>query len=74
MEKDFKNIELDIEQESDNDSLNKKKVKHMKRKDSEHYKNLKSIYDRSAEFNEFISKINYLQLKKIFKKDRKSVV
>ena len=74
MEKDFKNIELDIEQESDNDSLNKKKVKHMKRKDSEHYKNLKSIYDRSAEFNEFISKINYLQLKKIFKKNQRKYI
>ena len=55
MKKDFENIIIDIEEESNNDSVNKKELKHMKEKDYEHYKNIKKIYNRSAEFNEFIS-------------------
>ena len=43
----------------------------MKKKDYEHYKKIIKIYNRSDEFNEFISKINYLQLKKILKKSKK---
>ena len=74
MKKDFKNIKIEIEEESDNDSVNKKVLKHMKEKDYEHYKKIKEIYNKSAVFTEFISKINYLQLKKLFKKNQSNYI
>ena len=74
MEKDFKNIKIDIEQESDNDSVNKKTLKHMKKKDYEHYKKIEKAYNKNAELIEFISKINYLQLKKKFKKNQSKYI
>ena len=70
MKKDFKKIKINIEEESDDDKDNKKIVKKMKMKDIENYDTLNNRFSNNANFNTFISKINYLQLKDIFKKNK----
>ena len=68
MKKDFENIIIDIEEESNNDSVNKKVLKHMKEKDYEHYKNIKKyIIEVLNLMNLFQIKKNYLRkIKKIY--------
>ena len=44
MKKDFENIIIDIKEESDNNWVNKKVLKHMKKKDYEHYKKIIKIF------------------------------
>jgi len=70
MKKDFKKIKINSKEESDDDLDNKKIVKKMKKKDIENYDTLKNRFNNNANFNIFISKTNYLQLKHIFKKNK----
>ena len=63
MKKDFENIILGIEEESDNDSVNKKALKHMKKKDYEYYKK-KYIIEVLNLMNLFQIRNNYLNNKK----------